>query len=180
MSYKFLLTVFLTSLGSLGALAPIAVAQERPKCYIIDPSGQLTDLSDICDVSQKQSPDTETATTDTATNDGLNIINNNNNTIYSEPSTRGLSEGSSTYILGGDDFSFDSGSSFIDSSYYIDNEIGVDYTAYIRRYKVPPTFLVRPTLKDQVFGFDHYRNSPTSILRRGQSRIPFIVYRYQK
>ena len=171
MSYRFLLTVFLTSLSSIAAIAPIAVAQERPKCYIIYPSGELTDLTDICDASQQRSPETEPAT-----NEGLNIINNNNNVIYSEPLNSGLS-GDSTYILGEENFSFNS--SLVDSSYYIDNEIGIDYTAYIRRYSVPPIFLDRQTLKERVFRFDDYRNSLTSILRQGQSRLPFIIYRYQ-
>ncbi len=170
MTYKFLLTIFLTSLSSLGGLTPIAVAQERPKCYLIDNSGQLTDLTDICNVSQKRSPKTEPTT-----NEGQNVVNIN--IIDSKPSNLGFSEDDNVYILGEDNLGLNS--SLINSSYYIDNEIGNDYTAYIRRYKVSPTSIVRQTLREQIFQFDAYPNSLTSILRQGQSRTPFIIYRYQ-
>ncbi len=172
MTYKFLLTIFLTSLGSIGGLASIAVAQERPKCYLIDNSGQLKDLTDICNASQKQSPKTEPVT-----NEGQNIINNNNINIDSKPLESKLSVDDNVYILGENNLSIKS--SFADSSYYGGNEIGTDYTAYIRRYKVPPTSIVREALREQVFQFGTYPNSITSILRQGRGRIPFIIYRYQ-
>lgn len=171
---KFLLTVFLTSLSSLSILTSKAIAQERPKCYIIEPSGKLTDLSDICNVSDRRSPNAESAANDS--NQGSNIVNNNQNIIYSEPLTDRLSGSNSTYILGEENFSFDSR---VDSSYYIDNQVGIDYTAYIRRYSIPPTSLDQGTLKEQVFRFDDYRHSLTSILRQPQNRLPFIIYRYQ-
>lgn len=171
MSYKSLLTVLLTSLSSLGAIAPITNAQERPECYLIDTSGELTDLSDICDVSQQRSPDTETAT-----DEAPNIVNNNNNIIGFDPLATRLPLDDSAYVLGEDNFSVGSA---IDSTYYIDNEIGMDYTAYIRRYQTAPTSITRQTLKEQVFQFDAYPNSLTSILRQSHSRIPFIIYRYQ-
>ena len=172
MTYKFLLTIFLTSLGSIGGLTPIAFAQERPECYLIDNSGRLTDLTDICNASQKQSPKTD------ATSEGQNIINNNNNvSIDSKALDSGFSADDNVYILGEDNLSIESSS--IDSSYYIDNEIGTNYTAYIRRYKVTPTSIVRETLREQVFQFGTYPNSITSILRQGRGRIPFIIYRYQ-
>ncbi len=171
MTYKFLFTVFLTSLSSIGAIAPIAVAQERPKCYLIDSSGQLTDLTEICDASQKRSPNPAPTT-----NDSLKIINNNNNIIGSEPLATEVVEYDNTYILGEDNFSFDS--NFIDSSYYIDNEIGMDYTAYLRQYRVSPTSITRQVSRKQVFQFDNYPSSLTSLLRQGRSRIPFIIYRY--
>ncbi len=173
MTYKFLLTIFLTSLSSIGGLTPIAFAQERPECYLIDNSGQLTDLTDICNASQKRSPKT-----DPATSEGQNIINNNNNvSIDSKPVASRLSADDNAYILGEDNLFLES--SFADSTYYIDNGIGTDYTAYIRRYKVPPTSIVREALREQVFQFGTYPNSITSILRQGRGRIPFIIYRYQ-
>ena len=171
MTYKFLLTIFLTSLSSIGGLTPIAFAQERPECYLIDNSGQLTDLTDICNASQKRSPKTNPVTSK-----GQNIINNNNNvSIDSKALNPGLSIDDNVYILGEDNPSLES---FADSSYYIDNGIGTNYTAYIRRYKVPPTSLVREALREQVFQFGTYPNSITSILRQGRGRTPFIIYRY--
>ena len=171
MTYKFILKIVLASLGSLAALAPIANAQERPKCYIIDDSGQLTDLTDICDVSQKRS--SQTAST---TSDGANTVNNNTNLINLNPSGIELSSDDRPYILRND--SLLNGSGIFNSSYYIDNEIGSDYTAYRRTYKTFPTSIVRQTLKEQIFQFDPHNRSFTSILRRGQSDIPFIIYRY--
>ena len=169
MTYKFLLKVFLTSLSSIGVLASIAVAQERPKCYLINSSGELTDLTDICDVSQKRSPEPTPVT-----NEGSNIVNNNN-IINSESLIREQEVDDNQY-LERDAFSVESG---IDSSYYIDNEIGSDYTAYVRRYRTSTTPLVRSTLRKQAFQFDNTRRSPTSILRSGRSELPFIIYRYQ-
>ncbi|MGV2831999.1 hypothetical protein [Myxosarcina sp. GI1(2024)] len=56
----------------------------------------------------------------------------------------------------------------------------MDYTAYIRRYPISPTSIPRQSVKEQVFQFDVdvEPNSLTSILRRKQSRTPFIIYRY--
>ena len=168
MNYRLLLTVFLTSLSSL-TLAPIVVAQERPKCYLIEPSGQLVDLAEICNASQKRSPENNPSASE-----GLNIINNNYN-IVSHPeavdafiSDRRFSRRDSLALGSG-----------IDGTYYIDNEIGMDYTAYTRRYSVPSTSIVRRELRERVFQFDAPSNSLTSILRQGRSRIPFIIYRYQ-
>lgn len=169
---KLLATVFLTTLG-FGALVATASAQERPKCYIIDNSGKLTDLSDLCNVSQKRSPNTPT---NNASNDAPNIINNDNIIIDSQSLVED-EENNNQYILGENNFSFDSSS--INSSYYIDNEIGMDYTAYLRQYRVFPTSLPRQLSRKQVFQFDDYPQSLTSILRQGQSRVPFIIYRYQ-
>ena len=168
MTYRHLLTVFLTSLSSL-TLAPIAVAQERPKCYLIEPSGQLVDLTEICNASQKRSPENNPSV-----DGGLNVTNNNYNIVSQSGaadvlvSDRGFSRRDSLAVGSG-----------IDSTYYIDNEIGMDYTAYTRRYSVPSTSIVRRELRERVFQFDTPSNSLTSILRQGRSRIPFIIYRYQ-
>ena len=170
MTYKFLLKIFLTSLGSLFTLAPIAIAQERPECYIIDNSGQLTDLTNICNVSQKRSPQIAPAT------ETPNTVNNNTNVINFNPLDTGLLSDNNLYILG--ENSLSSKSSVFDSAYYIDNEIGSDYTAYIRKYRTSPTSIVRQTLREQIFQFDRHSQSLTSIIRRGQSDLPFIIYRY--
>ena len=171
MNYRLLLTVFLTSLGSL-ALAPIAVAQERPKCYLIEPSGQLVDLTEICNASQRRSPENNPSA-----DEDSNITNDNYDIISSQPGADDVLVGDRGFVLERDNIAFRSG---IDSAYYIDNEIGMDYTAYTRRYSVPSTSIVRPEFKERVFQFDTRPNSLTSILRQGQSRIPFIIYRYQK
>ena len=170
MTYKFLLKIFLTSLGSLATLVPIAIAQERPECYIIDDSGQLTDLSNICNVSQKRSPQIAPST-----NESPNTVNNNTNVINFTPLDTRLLD-NNLYILGENSLSIRSG--VFNSAYYIDNEIGSGYTAYIRSYRTSPTSIVRQTSREQIFQFDRDPESLTSIIRRGQSDIPFIIYRY--
>ena len=169
MTYKFILTVFLSSLGSIAALATRSVAQERPECYIIDDSGQLTNLTDICNATQKRSPEADT------TSDAQNV-NRNVNIVGSEAIEQ-VALDDSVYVLG--ETSLASKSDAIDSTYYIDNEIGSDYTAYIRRYQTPGTSFDRQTLREQIFQFDN-KPSLTSILRQGEARIPFLIYRYQK
>ena len=169
MTYKFLLTIFLTGLGSLAVFTPKAIAQERPECYIIDDSGELTDLTDICNASQRQSTET-----DATTNEGENVVNNNIKIIDSKHQDTGVSADDGVFVLGKKDASLES--DLIDSTYYIDNEIGVDYTAYTRRYQTPSTSIDRQTLRTQVFQFDT-KPSLTSILRHGRE-LPFIIYRY--
>ena len=169
MTYKFILTVFLSSLGSIAVLAPRSVAQKRPECYIINNSGQLTDLTDICNATQERSRPTNTAS------DARNV-NQNVNVVGSE-AIEEVALDDSVYVLG--ETSLASKSDAIDSTYYIDNEIGSDYTAYIRRYQTPGTAFDRQTLRERVFQFDT-EPSLTSILRRGESRTPFLIYRYQK
>ena len=170
---KLLLKIFLTSLGCLATLTPIAIAQERPKCYIIDDSGELTDLTDICNVSQKRSPQTNPTTTE----DRNTIYNNTNVINFDSLDTERLLDGN-LYILGENRNSLLSDLGLFSSSYYIDNEIGLDYTAYIRRYRTSPTpTIVRQALREQIFQFDLDSESLTSTIRR-QSKIPFIIYRY--
>lgn len=170
MTYKFLLTAFLTSLSSISVLASTAVAQERPKCYLIDSSGELSDLTDICDVSLKRSPKTAPVT-----NEKSSTVNNSTN---SESAIK-QQEADSNRYLERDAFSIESAQSGIDSSYYIDNEIGSDYTAYVRRYRKSPTSFIRSTVREQAFQLDTVDRSPTSILRSDRSELPFIIYRYQ-
>ena len=168
MTYKFILTIFLTSLGSIAALASTSVAQERPECYIIDDSGQLTDLTDICNTTQKRSRLTDSTSDAQKVNQNVNVGSNAIEEVALEDSV---------YVLG--ETSLASKSDAIDSTYYIDNEIGSDYTAYIRRYQTPGTAFDRQTLREQIFQFDT-EPSLTSIFRRGESRTPFLIYRYQK
>ena len=178
MTYKFLLTIFLTSLSSIGALtqANKAIAQERPECYLIDDSGQLTDLTDICNVSEKQLSGTDPATSEAQNNSNNN--SNNNIIIDSKPIETGLALDNNLFILGKNNLSSKSG--LIDSAYYIDNGIGIDQTAYIRRYRTSPTSIDRQTLREQVFQFNTILDTPsnlTSILRSSRP-LPFIIYRY--
>ncbi|MEM7593158.1 MAG: hypothetical protein AAF383_16865 [Cyanobacteria bacterium P01_A01_bin.83] len=179
MTYKSLLTIFLSSLGFVGALTPVVVAQERPECYIIDNSGQLTDLSDICNVSQKRSPKTNSGSSKSQRIVKPNGVNSN---LFNT----GLPLDNTLYILG-ENNQVTSDSGLIDSSYFIDNEIGIDYTAYIRRYKAPPTSLTRQTLRKEIFRPNRFDSQPdrfdstpdalTSILRGGRE-LPFMFYRY--
>ncbi|WP_036480193.1 hypothetical protein [Myxosarcina sp. GI1] len=176
MKFQFLLSVTLTSIVSLGAIVPIAMAQERPECFLIDNSGELTDLTDICNASQGL---VSSETTEAATTEGeLNIINNNSNIVGSDPLTSQSLTDDNLYFLGEGSVPVDL--STIGSTYYIDNEIGNDYTAYLRRYQTSPSYLPREVIKDRVFRFENYFDpySLTSIFRRGQSRVPYIIYRY--
>lgn len=167
---KFLLSILLTSLGSIGILAANAVAQEPPECYIVDDSGELTDLTDICNVREKKSAETESSV-----NEAQNV-NNNVNIIDSKPSKAGLSKNGSVYILGKNTLVRES--ELINSAYYIDNEVGLDYSAYVRTYQTSSTTKDRPTLRELAFQFDT-NPSLTSILRHS-TRVPFIIYRYPK
>ena len=179
MTYKFLLTIFLTSLSSIGTLTQVAtaIAQERPECYLIDDSGQLTDLTDICNVSEKQLSETDPATSE-AQNNNSNNNSNNNIIIDSKPSETGLSLDDNLFILGKNNLSSKSG--LIGSAYYVDNEIGIDYTAYIRRYKTPPSSIDRQTLREQIFQFNTILDTPSSLtsILRSSRQLPFIIYRY--
>jgi len=171
MTYKSLLATLLTSCCSLGAIASIAIAQEPPECFIVDSSGELTDLTDICNVSKKRS-----SASNADTGEGVSIINNNNNITNSNPTP---DSGSSVFVA--DDVV--AASTSIDSSYFIDNELGNNYTAYTRRFNVAPTSAVRETIRERSFQLDPSRRdslSLTSILRDSQSRLPFIIYRYPK
>jgi len=168
---KFLLAIFVANFGFISILSSKAIAQERPKCYLIDESGELTDLSDICDVSQRE-------TSASTTNEGENVVNNNINIVNSDSaSTRSELISNEGFVVSADNSSSSSGA--IDSSYLIDNEPGIDYTAYVRRYKSSPDSFDRLTSREQIFGFDDRNRSHTSILRRGRSELPFLIYRYQ-
>lgn len=170
---KLLFTALLTAFSSLGAFASTVAAQERPKCYLIDNSGQLTDLTDICNVSQQRSPEPASSS-----NENINIVNtNNNNLVDSRSSVDNVVVGDGLLVSG---VNRADSSNLIDSAYYIDNEIGTDYTAYIRSYRVTPTFTTRKDLREQIFQFDNRRKSVTSILRKGRSQLPFLIYQYRK
>jgi|GEM_PF-5307200 len=167
MTYKFLLTTLLTSFCSLGAIASIAVAQEPPECYIVDASGELTDLTDICNASQKKSSSAQNNTSEAL------AITNNNNVVNSNPTAD-----SSSSVLVGEGLLVESSAS--DTSYYIDSEPGINYAAYTRRYNTSPTSALRQSVRERAFQFNTNRDSLTSVLRESQSRLPFIIYRYPK
>ena len=173
MSHRFLLKVFLTSIGLFGALTTAAAVQgkEPPECYIIDNSGKLTDLTDICNVSQKRSPDR-----DSVSSEPQDIANRS----VSDPNLREaeFALDNNQYILGKKSVATESGA--ISSVYYIDNAIGADYAAYVRRYKTAPTSLTRRTLRENIFQFNTNLSTSerlTSILRDGRE-VPFLIYRY--
>lgn len=167
---KFLFAVFIASFGSIGVMSPQAIAQEQPECYIVDETGELEDLTDICNVSQRRSPESSTT-------EGENVVNNNINIVNSESGS--VETGVATndgFIIGTEAAAENSG---IDSSYLIDNEPGLDYTAYVRRYTTSPNSFDILTRREEVFQFDRHNRSFTSILRDGTSQLPFLIYRYQ-
>lgn len=186
MTHKFLLTVLLTSLSSIGLPTSIVTAQELPKCYSIDSSGKLTDLTDFCFAS-KRSPNPVSAANKNSRVDNINVIGIN--PLNAELSGNNIDK--SVNVLEGVDLAVES--DLIDGSYFIDNEIGSDFTVYTRRFGSAPTSKQRRLLREQSFGFDSFRSndglgfgssfdssfdSPTSIIRRGRSKIPFLIYRY--
>lgn len=172
MSHRFLLKVFLASIGLFGALTTAVQGKEPPECYIIDNSGKLTDLTDICNVGQKRSPQTDAA----ASSEPQSITNISVSDPNLQEAEFALDD--NQYILGKRSVTTDSGA--ISSVYYIDNAIGADYAAYVRRYKTAPTSLTRQTLRENIFQFNSNESTSerlTSILRDGRE-VPFIIYRY--
>ena len=158
MTYKFLLKVFLTSLGCLFTFAPIAIAQ-RPECYIINESGQLTDLTDICNVSQQRSPQAARSA------NNPNTANNNNNTNvvnFNPVSTGGLLD--NNYILRGGGL----------TTGVFNRPIGLNYTPYAGGYSYP-TPVVNRTITKRTFRFYRYPKSPNSIIR---TRVFPSIYPY--
>ena len=170
MNFKLLLSVTTTSLSIFGAIAPMGIARERPQCYLIDNSGQLTNLTNICNASSLERSPSATATVDKDIN--------NDNIIDSESSDSDFLGGEIVYFLGEGNPPIDL--SAFSSSYYIDNEIGNDFAAYIRRYETSPSYLPRQVIRKQAFQLedDFELNSLTSILRRGNGSTPFLIYRY--
>ena len=169
---KFLLAIFIAGFSSINVLTLKAVAQEPPECYIVDDTGELEDLTDICDASQKRSPDSNSTTTQ-----GENVVNNNININNSDLNSGfGKVSVNDGFVVGADNSSVNSG---IDSSYLIDNEPGLDYTAYVRRYQTSLNSFDYLTRREQIFQFDNRFGSHTRILREGRSELPFLIYRYQ-
>ncbi len=121
--------------------------------------------------------ETDPATSE-AQNNNSNNNSNNNIIIDSKPSETGLSLDDNLFILGKNNLSSKSG--LIGSAYYVDNEIGIDYTAYIRRYKTPPSSIDRQTLREQIFQFNTILDTPSSLtsILRSSRQLPFIIYRY--
>ena len=150
MTYKFIIKTFLTSLASLATLAPMAIAQ-RPECYIINESGQLTDLSDICNVSQKRSPRATTA------NNAPNTANNNTNVINLNAVSRG-------YGLTG---------AGVSSPYY-NSPVGLGYTPYAGDYSYS-TPVVNRTITKRTYRFYQYPKRPSSTIT---PRVFPFIYPY--
>lgn len=149
MTYKFLLKVFLTSLGSLATLTPIAIAQ-RPECYIIEESGQLTDLTDLCNASQQRSSKAPAA-------NNPNTVNNNTNVVNFDPiSTEGRG------LTGG-----------VFNPYY-NSSIGFNYSPYTGSY-IDSTPVVNRTITKRTFRFYQYPKRPSSTIT---PRVFPFIYPY--
>lgn len=151
MTYKFLLKILATL--SLFTFAQTAIAQERPECYIIEESGQLTDLTDICNVSKERSPQTNPTSSDP------NTASNNTNVVNFNPvSTGGLGL---------------TGAGAFNRSYYYNSSIGSGYTPYTGDYSYPSS-VVNRTITKRTFRFYQYPKRPSSIIR---TRVfPFYGY----
>ena len=147
MTYKFLLKILATF--SVFTFAPIAIAQERPKCYIIEESGQLTDLTDICNVSQQRSPQAPAA-------NAPNTANNNTNVVNIDP----LSTGGS-------------GLTGVFNPYY-NNSVGLNYPPYTGSY-IDSTPVVTRTVTRRTFRFYQYPTRPSSTIT---PRVFPFIYPY--
>ena len=149
MTYKFLLKIFATL--SLFTFAPIAIAQERPKCYIIEESGQLTDLTDICNVSQQRSPQASAAS-------NPNTATNNTNVVNLNPASTGGRD-----LTGAGVF-----------SPYYNNSIGLNYPPYTGSDNYP-TPVVNRAVTRRTFRFYQYPKRPSSTIT---PRVFPFIYPY--
>ncbi|MEL6440420.1 MAG: hypothetical protein AAFQ80_14325 [Cyanobacteria bacterium J06621_8] len=211
---KSLLKIFLTSAGLLGAMTTAVTAQEQPECFIIDSSGKLTDLTEFCNVSKERSPEAVSTAVTTPKSECFIIDNAGKRTELTEfcdvskkraprqdaakaeapnGTTRvvvdpnlvetGVVLDDNLLILGENNVLSESGA--IDSAYYIDNAIGSDFVAYVRRFKTAPTSRFRQTQREDIFQVNNPFNRTipaserlTSILRQGRGDVPFLIYRY--
>ena len=156
MTYKFLLKIIATF--SFFTFAPIAIAQERPECYIIEESGQLTDLTDICNVSRQRSSQVAPANNPNTANDNTNVVNFNPVDIE-----RTLGN---DYLLGG--------RSFLNRSATFNRSIGFNNTPYTGSY-IDSTPVVTRAVTRRTFRFYQYPTRPSSTIT---PRVFPFIYPY--
>lgn len=136
-----------TSLMMVGT----AQAQPKPSCYMVESSGKLIDLVDICDAKPIATTQSERATDDTASVDRLE-------TPYLSPEI--------VYVVGDGSLPF-----------ALDRDSSIYYTSdrpvYIRRYREsrvfePNNYFQRSLLE---LGANHRNNNDFNDL-------PFLIYQY--
>lgn len=145
-------TIMMSFLG-----VEVAKAQPQPSCFMINPSGDVVDLTSICDVKPQRQLNSATQT-----NNSLNsAFIPNETTISNRPVER-------VYFVGNGNIPFTLGTS--STTYY-----SGDRSAYVRRYRENQIFSNRNDARNALLGID--RNTSNTDF---SGRTPFIIYRYQK
>lgn len=137
----------------------VAKAQPQPSCFMINPSGEVVDLADICNAKTQPRLNSNAVT---PTNNSLNRAFIPNRTeIPNRPIER-------VYFVGNGNVPFTLGTS--STTYY-----SGDRSAYVRRYRDTQRFTNRDDARNALLGIgENTRNVTFS------GRTPFIIYRYQK
>lgn len=177
--------ILLTSLigWSLMGWSQMAAAQTKPSCFMTEASGEVVDLSSICDFqTTKRSPGIANSGSTKENLEQPENINNNflNPNLISEPSLEqqnGQIRGRSTesiYFIGNGEVPFTLGSS--SRTYFFGSDTRGN-SAYIRRYSTPQTFAPRNDIRNEFFELRANSNSTSRIRDR---QTPFVIYRYAK
>ena len=135
----------------------VVKAQPEPSCFMINPAGQVLDLTTICDQKPRRQLNYSTET-----NNSLNSAFIPNGTEIPNPPVPRV------YFVGNGNTPFTLGTS--STTYY-----SSDRSAYVRRYQETQRFSNRDDARNSLLGIGV---DPTRSNFSG--RTPFIIYRYQK
>ncbi len=155
LSGKIITTTVITSL--LGV--EVTKAEPQPSCFMINPTGEVVNLADICNVKLQRQLNSSTPT---PTNNTLNTAFIPNRTEIPNPPIERV------YFVGNGNIPFTLGTS--STTYY-----SGDRSAYVRRYSERRRFTSRDDARNIFLGIESDSRTTTF-----SNRIPFIIYRYQK
>ena len=136
-----------------------AKAQPTPSCFMINTSGEVVDLTDICNVKPQRQ-----LRANAVTRIGSAI----NSTFTPERTEIPNRPAEFVYFVANGSVPFTLGTS--SASYYTGRR-----SAYVRRYNDPERFINRDNARDALLGSGA---NPTKGIITGRS--PFVIYRYQK
>ncbi len=148
------LSLSISVMGSI-LLTEVTMAQVKPSCFMIDTSGTVIDLSDLCNSRSNRASNIK----------NTENLNNIVNTTINESALVNNAAGETVYFVGDGSVPFKLGSSA--NSYYTGKQ-----PVYLRRYQ-----------SSQTLG--NIEASRNALLSSGErfivpARTPFILYRYQK
>ncbi len=152
-SFALIASAVVTSLLGI----EVVKAQPQPSCFMINPSGEVLDLTTICN----QKPQRQLNNIAEANNSLNSAFIDNGTAIPNPPVPR-------VYFVGNGNTPFTLGTS--STTYY-----SSDRPAYVRRYQETARFSNRDDARNSllVIGVDPTRANVSN-------RNPFIIYRYQK